>query len=173
MKLRTWPKPNRTVGLTMPVERVTVDGRPGYRWGATGKAYLYTPGSATSRARAYTLATRQGQAAGADEPTWKPPASVAAVARRALEERAKRPPSQRGMTAVGLARARDLSNRRPVSLRTVERMDDYFSRHEIDKQGSAWPTYGKGRQAWDGWGGDPGRAWAAAILRSMTSTTAR
>jgi hypothetical protein len=158
----------------MPVERVTSNGRPGYRWGKVGKIYLYTPGSATSRARAYALAARQGQAAGAeDEPTWKPPAAVAAVARRALEERAKRPASQRGMTAVGIARARDLSNRRPVSLTTIERMNEYFSRHEIDKQGSTWATYGKGRQAWDGWGGDPGRAWAAAILRSLTSTTAR
>ena len=40
-------------------------------------------------------------------------------------------------------------------------MVSYFARHEVDKQGSSWETYGKGRQAWDGWGGDPGRRWAA------------
>jgi hypothetical protein len=156
----------------MPVERATVDGQPGYRWGQTGTVYTYTTGSATSRARAYASAARQGVAARASgyEParTFIPPAAVAAVARRALDERAQRPPSERGMTAVGIARARDLSTRRPVSLDTIRRMDSYFARHEVDKQGATWATYGAGRQAWDGWGGDLGRSWVAAILRTLT-----
>jgi hypothetical protein len=33
-------------------------------------------------------------------------------------------------------------------------MVSYFARHEVDQQGSSWETYGKGRQAWDGCGGD-------------------
>jgi len=156
----------------MPVERATVDGQPGYRWGQAGTVYTYTTGSATSRARAYASAARQGVAARASgyEParTYTPPAAVAAVARRALDERAQRPPSERGMTAVGIARARDLSNRRPVSLDTIRRMDSYFARHEVDQQGATWATYGAGRQAWDGWGGDLGRSWVAAILRTLT-----
>lgn len=159
----------------MPVERVTAGGRPGYRWGREGRTYLYTPGSTTSRARAYALATRQGQAAraaGADKPaTFRPPAAVAAAAARALERRAAAPPSQRGMTAIGLARARDLSNRRPVSLDTIRRMAEYFSRHAVDKKGATWEQYGKGRQAWDGWGGDPGEQWARSILDNLTSST--
>ena len=158
----------------MPVERVTVNGRPGYRWGRSGKAYLYTPGSATSRARAYALATRQGQAARAGgyvEPTHTPPAAVASAARRALDLRASLPPSRRGMTPVGIARARDLANRRPVSTDTIRRMASYFARHAVDKDGEGWGVDSKGWQAWLGWGGDPGKAWADRILACLTSTT--
>ena len=158
----------------MPVERVTVGGRPGYRWGREGKAYLYTPGSATSRARAYALATKQGQAAraaGADAPaTFRPPAAVASAAARALDLRASLPPSRRGMTSVGIARARDLSRRRPVSLDTIRRMSSYFARHAVDKDGEGWGVDSKGFQAWLGWGGDPGKAWADRILSNLTST---
>ena len=92
--------------------------------------------------------------------SFQPPTAVAAAARRALERRAEMPPSQRGMTPVGLARARQLANRQELSPQTIDRMVSYFARHEVDKQGSSWESYGKGRQAWDGWGGDPGRRWA-------------
>ena len=152
----------------MPVERATVDGQPGYRWGQAGTVYTYTAGSASSRARAYASAARQGVAARATgyEParTYTPPAPVAAAAAAALEARAAAAPSERGMTAVGIARARDLSNRRPLSLETVKRMAAYFSRHLVDKQGSTWSEKGKGWQAWHGWGGDPGARWARSIL---------
>jgi ribosomal protein S15P/S13E len=40
----------------------------------------------------------------------------------------------RGGTSVGVARARDLSNRKNLSADTVRRMFQYFSRHEVDKQ---------------------------------------
>ena len=151
----------------MPVRRVTVDGRPGYQWGNSGKVYLYTAGSATSRARAYALATRQGQAAraaGYTEPTHIPPVAVADAARRALDLRASLPPSRRAMTPTGLARARDLANRRPLSMDTIRRMSSYFARHAVDKDGEGWGVDSKGYQAWLGWGGDPGRAWAERIL---------
>ena len=98
-----------------------------------------------------------------------PPQAVRDAARRALEVREQKPPSQRGMTAVGLARARDLANGRPVSFETLRRMKAYFDRHEVDKQGSTWGEQGKGWQAWMGWGGDPGRAWANRMLRQMDS----
>jgi hypothetical protein len=151
----------------MPVERATANGRPGYRWGKEGKVYTYTPGSRTSRARAFAAATRQGQAAraaGYVERTFTPPAAVAAAARAALEVRAEAAPSNRGMTSVGLARARDLQNRRPVSLETIKRMANYFTRHASDKQGATWAERGKGWQAWQGWGGDAGARWARSIL---------
>ena len=157
----------------MPVERVTVGGRPGYRWGKSGKVYLYAPGSTTSRARAYALATRQGQAAraaGYTEPTYTPPADVADAARRALDLRASLPPSRRAMTPVGLARARDLANRRPLSLDTIRRMASYFARHAADEGGEGWGVDSRGWQAWLGWGGDPGKAWAEKIIRSNTAT---
>jgi hypothetical protein len=71
------------------------------------------------------------------------------------------------MTAVGIARARDLSNGVSLSPETIKRMVAYFTRHEVDKQGSTWEEYGKGRQAWDGWGGDAGYTWSKKILAQM------
>ena len=90
----------------------------------------------------------------------RPPQSVAENARRALEVRARKPESERGMTAVGIARARDLMNRVRLSEDTIRRMAAYFERHEVDKQGSTWDEQGRGWQAWYGWGGDDGFAWA-------------
>ena len=108
-----------------------------------------------------------------DAETYKPTAAMAANARRALEVREKKPPSQRGMTAVGLARARQLINRESLSLETVQRMVSYFARHEVDKQGSTWGEKGKGWQAWQGWGGDEGRAWANRIVAQVKRRQAR
>lgn len=101
--------------------------------------------------------------------SFTPPKSVREAAQRALDVRDDKPPSQRGMTDVGLARARDLSNGRPVSLETVRRMVAYFDRHQSDKEGETWGDRGKGWQAWNGWGGDPGRTWAEGILREHDS----
>lgn len=99
--------------------------------------------------------------------TYIPPIAVAINARQALDVRVSKPPSQRGMTPIGLARARQLANRQPISLNTVQRMVAYFERHEIDKQGATWDEKGKGWQAWMGWGGDEGRAWAKEIMQKM------
>jgi capsid protein len=101
------------------------------------------------------------------EDSYVPNDRMAANARRALEVRASKPPSQRGMTSVGLARARDIQNKKPLSADTVRRMKAYFDRHEIDKQGSTWDEQGKGWQAWQGWGGDAGRTWANAIVERL------
>ncbi|MFZ9375148.1 MAG: phage minor head protein, partial [Burkholderiaceae bacterium] len=89
-----------------------------------------------------------------------PPQAVQDNARRALEVRAEKPESERGMTAVGIARARDLSNGTALSEDTIRRMVAYFERHASDKSGSTWDEQGKGWQAWQGWGGDEGWAWA-------------
>jgi len=101
------------------------------------------------------------------EDSYVPNDRMAANARRALEVRASKPPSQRGMTAVGLARARDIQNKKPLSADTVRRMKAYFDRHEIDKQGSTWDEQGKGWQAWQCWGGDAGQTWANAIVERL------
>lgn len=97
--------------------------------------------------------------------TYTPPAAVAQNARQALDVRKAKPPSQRGMTSVGIARATQLANRSPVSLNTIHRMASYFARHEVDKQGSTWNEQGKGWQAWNGWGGDEGRNWVNQIIK--------
>ena len=75
----------------------------------------------------------------------------------------------RGGTEVGVARARDISNRRNLSFDTVQRMNSYFARHEVDKQAEGWNQgeegfASAGRIAWQLWGGDAGRDWAAAII---------
>jgi hypothetical protein len=99
----------------------------------------------------------------------KPTESMANNAKRGLELRRK---FGRGGTAVGVARARDLSNRTELSPDTVLRMYSFFSRHEVDKKGkdfnnSERPSNGK--IAWLLWGGDSGYSWATskrnAIMR--------
>ena len=99
--------------------------------------------------------------------SYIPTQAMADNARRALEIREKKPMSQRGMTSVGIARARDLINKRPMSEDTVRRMKAFFDRHEIDKQGETWDEQGKGYQAWMGWGGDEGYSWSTAIVERL------
>ena len=100
-------------------------------------------------------------------PSLRPPQAVADAAALALKVRAAAPPSRRGMTPVGLARARDLSARRTLSEDTVRRMVSFFARHEVDKEGSTWAERGPGWQAWHGWGGDAGAMWARRVLRAL------
>jgi capsid protein len=99
--------------------------------------------------------------------SYVPNAAMVANAKRALEVRQNKPPSQRGMTSVGIARARDISNRKSLSEDTVRRMKAYFDRHQVDKQGETWDQQGKGWQAWNGWGGDAGQTWATAIVERL------
>jgi lambda family phage portal protein len=96
------------------------------------------------------------------EVNLQPTAEMAAEAARGLEWRAE---YNRGGTDVGVARARDISNRTNLSADTVSRMVSYFARHEVDKQGQGWSEGSDGhpsagRIAWALWGGDAGRAWA-------------
>jgi hypothetical protein len=99
--------------------------------------------------------------------SYTPTEEMAKNAEMALKVREEKPDSQKGMTPVGLARARDLINKRPLSEETVRRMKAYFDRHEVDKQGSTWDEKGKGWQAWNGWGGDAGRTWANRIVNQL------
>ena len=99
----------------------------------------------------------------------KPPATVAAAARRGLELRDE---YGRGGTAVGVAWARDLGNRRTITIETVKRMNNFFTRHEIDLEATAakrgnlgYPS--AGYIAWLLWGGDAGRTWARKIVRQQ------
>ena len=98
---------------------------------------------------------------------FTPPSGARKAAKRALEVRESKPPSERGMTAVGIARARDLINGVKLSPKTVRRMKAYFDRHQVDKNGSTWDEQGKGWQAWQGWGGDSGYSWAKKVVRQM------
>ena len=97
----------------------------------------------------------------------RPTQQMAENAQRALEVRRQKPASQRGMTAVGIARARDIANRTELSEDTVRRMVSFFARHEVDKEGITWDEQGKGWQAWNGWGGDEGYSWAKRIVEQL------
>ena len=100
---------------------------------------------------------------------FKPTAAMAVEAKRGLEWRDE---YNRGGTMVGVARARDLSNRTNLSIDTVKRMNSYFARHEVDKQGEGF-TPGEegypsaGRIAWALWGGDAGASWASARISQI------
>lgn len=107
----------------------------------------------------------------AESDTFTPPAAVAVEAKRALAW-IKEGKAGGGFTDVGRARAAQLAGRRPVSLRTVKRMNSFFSRHEVDKKAEGFSRGEKnypsaGRVAWDAWGGDAGFSWARGILSSV------
>lgn len=103
------------------------------------------------------------------EESFEPTNEMAAEAELGLKWREE---YGRGGTEVGVARARDISNKRNLSFDTVQRMNSYFSRHEIDKEAIGWedgeegfPT--AGRIAWQLWGGDAGRDWAKRIVERV------
>jgi lambda family phage portal protein len=98
---------------------------------------------------------------------FTPPEGAREAAKRALDVRETKPSSQRGMTPVGIARARDLMNGVKLSPDTARRMKAFFDRHEVDKKGATWDEQGKGWQAWNGWGGDAGYAWARKVVGQM------
>jgi hypothetical protein len=101
--------------------------------------------------------------------SYEPTKEMAAEAELGLKWREE---YGRGGTEIGVARARDISNGRNLSLDTVKRMVNYFSRHEIDKEAEGW-NQGEnnfpsaGRIAWQLWGGDPGKAWAERIVNNL------
>jgi hypothetical protein len=103
---------------------------------------------------------------------FNPPQGVREAATRALQMRREQPESRRGGTAVGVSRARDLSNGVAMTPDTIRRMVSYFARHEVDLQAEGanrgekgYPS--RGRQAWELWGGDAGRRWANKIKGQM------
>lgn len=122
-----------------------------------------------------------------DSKAWKnvqnesfiPPQAVADAAKRGLEAREKASPSDKGGFTVkqaskhgigsGVQRAVNLKNRDALSLKTVKQMHSFFSRHEGNyrkaRQRGEKPSESRAIQAWLLWGGDPGRTWAAKILR--------
>lgn len=76
--------------------------------------------------------------------------------------RDKAPQSRKGMTAVGLQRANQFAKGKNVSLETVKRTYSYLSRAKAYyKPGKNTP----GTQAYLGWGGNAGLAWAKRILK--------
>lgn len=83
-------------------------------------------------------------------------------AKRALALRAKSPASRKGMTAVGLKRANQFSSGQNVSMSVVKRTYSFLSRAKTYyAPGKNTP----GTQAYLGWGGAAGLAWAKKNLK--------
>lgn len=104
-----------------------------------------------------------------DHIDFRPPKSAREAAEKGLEWRRKH---NRGGTAVGVARARDIKNGKSLSPSTVRRIKAYFDRHQSDKAGKGWrageegyPSAGK--IAWYLWGADACWSWAKKIVRQM------
>jgi hypothetical protein len=96
--------------------------------------------------------------------TYRATDQMAAAARRGLAMRAQQPRSSQGGTAVGLARANQFADQRPVSLDTVRRTYSFLSRARVYyRPGTETP----GTQAYLLWGGPAGLAWARRILREQ------
>ena len=103
-----------------------------------------------------------------------PPAGFASAAKRGLELREK---FRRGGTSVGVRRARQLAERRPLSLRDIVAMSGYFARHEVDKasRSHVWGDEANpsaGYIAWLLWGGEAGRDWADGLKSRLEKTAA-
>lgn len=99
----------------------------------------------------------------------RPTEAMAEEAQRGLDWRAE---FGRGGTEIGVARARDLANRRELSVDTVRRMASFFARHAVDKQAEGFSPGEEGypsagRIAWALWGGDPGESWANERVSRM------
>jgi HK97 family phage prohead protease len=103
---------------------------------------------------------------------FKPPSGARREAEYGLKLRRE---YGRGGTAVGIARARDLSNGEELSPSTLRRMKAYFDRHEIDKQGEG---FNRGDKGWPSngyiaaklWGGfESGYSWAKKVVEQMNA----
>ena len=116
------------------------------------------------------MATYKGE-----EINTKPTEAMANNAKRGLEWREE---FGRGGTEVGVARARDLVNRRNLSINTVRRMYSYFARHTVDKQAEGFNSGEEGfpsagRIAWELWGGSDSESWAKRIVNRLNSLDER
>jgi hypothetical protein len=97
-----------------------------------------------------------------------PPQSVRDAAKRGLALRSE---FGRGGTAIGIARARDLSNGKGIPSPTIKRMVSFFARHAVDKRPD-WANPSKPSNGYIAhllWGGDAGRSWANKISRQINA----
>ena len=143
---------------------------------------LLDEGYPREQAIAIAISMCEGKAWGEADPAkavgdvdLRPTEEMARLAQRGLDLRAE---YNRGGTAVGVARARDISNRAALSEETVRRMASFFARHrvDLDAEGAQYGEDGyptAGAIAWMLWGGDPenpagaGAGWAERKVREL------
>lgn len=95
---------------------------------------------------------------------YKPNDAMASAAERGLKLRKEN--GGKGGTAVGVARARDIANKKNLSLDTVKRMNSFFSRHKGNEKSKPGQDRNKdkGYIAFLLWGGAAGKKWAKSII---------
>ena len=106
-----------------------------------------------------------------DHIDFTPPAGVRDEAAKGLAWRSE---YGRGGTAVGVARARDLSNGVSISPETARRMKAFFDRHQVNVGTTGWSPGedgfpSNGRIAWALWGSDPAWAWSRKLVEQMNA----
>jgi len=98
-----------------------------------------------------------------------PTKAIADNAEKGLELRKR---FKRGGTEVGVGRARQLMERKPISADVVKRMASYFARHDIDKRARNFgddEDPSAGYVAWLLWGGEAGKDWAERKKQQLAS----
>ena len=101
------------------------------------------------------------------DPNLTPTKAVADEAAKGLELREKH---GRGGTQVGLARGKQLAERRELKPEIVKKMRAYFARHKVDKRGKNFGDQDNpsaGYIAWLLWGGDAGKEWSERTMKSF------
>lgn len=102
---------------------------------------------------------------------FHPPDDVVAAALHGLDLRSR---FGRGGTEVGLARARSIIARTPLSLREMRVIGAWFARHGANRRSSIRP-WGQDDDpsaawiAWNLWGGDPGREWVDGVTGRLSA----
>lgn len=169
-RMTLWEMADKSQDLTIN-ERRAIKGYEPIPGGDVVPLLIKSPAPVSSIPQDLTAQDMKALAYGLDYKAdgYQPTEAMAEEAERGLEWRRQ---FNRGGTEIGVARARDISNRKNISADTVKRMVSYFARHEVDKQGQGWSPGEKGypsagRIAWALWGGDPGRAWANKINRQL------
>jgi hypothetical protein len=104
------------------------------------------------------------------------PSSASNNAKKVLEWKKKYGKEVKGMTPVGWARAKQLSNKTKLSYETIARMAA-FNRHRknaaIDPKYKDTPWKDRGYVAWLGWGGTSGVNWAIKKAEAIRKGTVK
>lgn len=117
----------------------------------------------------YSEAKRSDEPRAAD--SYPPTDGMVEEAQRGLDWRSE---YGRGGTPIGIARARDIVNRKDLPINTWRRIKAFFDRHEVDKMAEGFSPGedgfpSNGRIAWALWGGDAGYSRAKAIMEDFNN----
>lgn len=138
----------------MPVTSCQENGKPGYRWGSSGKCYTYTAGNESSKNRARSSAERQGRAARAG--------GYQGVYKSTLEELLEDAPGGGFPEAYRPATADDVPEGRACGNCV------FFNENILDEEGRAWcewwEDFAQGGFYCDAWVGEEYKIWNGSLL---------